>query len=373
MAAYYDTLPKGVRDITYHFSETGTISGNYNSTGDFKGYNINVNINADTIKGLNNAVDAYLATLTPTQYANFSFGTFEGSASSKVTAQALGGGFGITDRLTIYGFLPFYSAEVNLQVHRTAIGRDSSGTLVQIDNLPNVDTRLIQSLIVHYYGYKPIGTWKATNFGDSELGILYQLEKWKNAGLLMKAGVVAPTGRIDDPDTLQDIAFGDGHWDVFSELGGGLNLSKRLSVDSWFRLTYQLPYETKLRLPDSAVFPLTTRAGITKIKMGNMAETNLKLNYNLSDQWGTSLHYIFQYKESDKFYSPYSDSNSILAIDTEKISHIGRINFSYSTLNLFKKKKFIAPLMFNVSAQSIFAGKNIPKYQRADFEITLFF
>lgn len=342
--------------------------------GDFKGYNINANINADAIKGISSAVDTYLSTLTPSQYANFSFGTFEGSASSKVTAQGFGGGYGLTNKITIYGFIPFYKAEVDLRLQRTVKGRDVSGTLIEIDNVPDVDTRLIQSLMVNYYGYKPLGRWNSTNFGDAELGILYQLRKWKTAGLLMKLGMVLPTGRVDDPDILQDISFGDGQWDLFGEIGGGkINFSRRFSLDTWTRLTYQLPYKTVIRLPESATFPLTTRKGLTDIKLGNKAEYNLQVNAHFSDEWTTSLGYIFEYKESDKYKSPYIESNEILKLDTEKNSHTGKVKLNYSTVSLYQNKKFLAPLNLNLSIQTILGGKNVPKYQRADFEIALYF
>jgi hypothetical protein len=372
-AAYFDTLPKGVRNITYRLVQTGEISGSYNSSGNFKGYNLNANINAEVIRGLNGAVDAYLNTLTDNQLANFSFGTFEGNASSKLTAQGFGGGYGVSDKFTVYGFIPFYSAQVDLNIKRTAKGRDTSGTLISIDNLPDVDARLIQSLIVNYYGYKPLGQWKATDFGDAEIGFLYQVKKWREAGLLCSMGLVAPTGRKDNPDILQDIAFGDGQWDLFLEFGGGANIYKNWSLDAWSRMTYQAAYNANIRLPDSQIFPVTTRAGEAKIKLGNKAQGNLQFSYRFSDQCHTSSVYTLEYKERDSYQSAFSNANNILAIDTEKISHTVKLNLNYSTISLYKRKKFLAPLNFNLAISSVVKGKNVPQYERADFEMSLFF
>ena len=376
-AAYYDVLPKGVRNITYRFVQTGEISGSYGNSGDLKGYNINANINADAIKGFNGAVDTYLGTLSAADYANFSFGTFEGSATSKVSAQGFGGGYGLTNRMTVYGFIPFYSARVDLKIQRTQKGRNSSdGSLIQIENLPDVDVRLIQSLFVNFYHYQPLGQWKATGFGDAEIGALYQVQKWKNAGALISFGVVAPTGKTDNSDILQDIAFGDGQWDAFYEFGGGYTFNhgnSRWSLDQWTRLTYQFSYETRVRLPDSSTFPVTSREGNAKIKLGNKVATNFQGSYKISDEWGTTLTYSLEYKEPDVYKSDYKDSNTILASATEKISHTGRLAMNYSTLSLYQHKQFIAPIGLTLAFQSIFGGKNIPKYDRADFEIRLFF
>jgi len=375
-AAYYDILPKGVRNLTYRFIQTGNITGSYGSSGDFKGYNISANLNAETIRGVSSAVDAYLDNLkatSPADYARISFGSFQGSASSKVSAQGFGGAYGITDHLTVYGFIPYYSAVVDLQIERTAKGRNNVGTTISLENLPDVDVRLIQSLFVNYYQYRPLGKWKATAFGDAELGLMYQVKKWRNACSLISMGVVAPTGKKDNPAILQDIAFGDGQWDVFYEFGGGYNLSTDWSIDSWSRITYQSPYSATVRLPDSSIFPVTSQKGNAKIKLGNKFSANLQANYKFSDEWMSSLIYGAEYVERSQFTSKSLIADAILESDTEKISHIARLNLSYSTLSLYQQKKFIAPISFNLAFQSIFAGKNIPKYERGDFEIRFFF
>ncbi|MDO9184354.1 MAG: hypothetical protein Q7U04_18205 [Bacteriovorax sp.] len=372
-AAYYDTLPKGVRNFTYRFIQTGEITGSYGNSGNFKGYNVNANINADSIKGVNSAVDVYLNSLSASDYANFSFGTFQGSATSKVSAQAFGLGYGLTDRLTVYGFVPFYSAQVDLKIERTAKGRNNVGTAIQLENLPDVDVRLIQSLFVNYYHYQPLGKWQAKAFGDTELGMMYQLQKWKNAGALINLGAVSPTGRKDNPDILQDISFGDGQWDAFFEWGGGFNFTKNWSIDNWSRVTYQFPYSANVRLPESTTFPITANSGMAKIKLGNKIQTNVQGSYKLSDEWNTSLIYSLEYTEPTVYKSSSAQADLILATDTEKITHTGVLNLGYTTVGLYKQKKFFAPISLNFSVQSIFAGKNVPKYQRADFDIRFFF
>lgn len=372
-ASYYDTLPKGVRNITYRFIQTGNITGSYNSAGSFKGYNVNANINADSIRGVNSAVDTYLDSLNAADYAQFSFGTFQGNAVSKVSAQAFGAGYGITNHLTVYGFIPFYSAEVDLSLIRTQKGRNNVGTAIQLENLPDVDVRLIQSLFVNYYHYQPLGKWRANDFGDGELGFMYQLNKGKYGGTLVNFGVVAPTGRIDNPDILQDIAFGDGQWDAFCEYGGGLKLSHAFSLDSWMRLTYQFPYIATLRLPDSEAFPITSNSGSSRIKLGNKVQAFMQGNFEASEQWTHSLLYSMEYTEPTDNQSANPNADKILEKYTEKLSHTARFNIGYSTLNLFKRKKFFMPMNFNIAIQSVFAGKNVPRYDRGDFEIRLFF
>lgn len=375
-AAYYDVLPKGVRNLTYQHTITGDITGRYTNAGNLQGYNVNAKITADTIKGINTAVDTYLGTLSAEDYNNFSFGTFQGGAISKVKVHGMGGGVGLTDKVTFYGFIPFYSAEVDLHIERTEKGRTNVGGAIQLENLPDVDVRLIQSLFVNYYQYKPLGKWQADDFGDAEFGFLYQLRKWRNAGALINVGAVAPTGREDNPDILQDIAFGDGQWDAFFEFGVGYTFSgiwSDFSFDHWNRVTYQFPYETQVRLIDSSDFPVSSNKGMAKIKLGNKLQTNLQGNYRISDEWGAALTYSLEYKESDEYQSSSQKSDLILEQGTERIVQTGRISLSFSTLNLFQKKKFFLPLSFSLAGQTIFDGKNTPKYERADFQVRMFF
>ncbi|GAB4017615.1 MAG: hypothetical protein Fur0010_18380 [Bdellovibrio sp.] len=372
-AAYYDVLPKGVRNFTYRYIQTGKIGGSYNSSGDFEGYNLTAKINADSLKGINSAVDTYLNGLSAEDYAAFSFGTFEGGAISKVSAHAFGAGHGITNKITLYGFIPYYMAEVDLHLNRTERGRNNVGTTVQIEDLPDVDARLIQSLFVNYYNYNPLGKWEAKDFGDAELGAMIQLKRWRGAGLLGVVGVVAPTGRVDDPDTLQDIGFGDGQWDIFAEFGGGLRYNKWWGADSWMRYTYQTPFKKTVRLPESTSFPVTSRKGEVEIKLGNKFQYNLQNTVYLNDQFSISALYTLELKGLDNYTSAYAESDSYYEDSSNELSHIGRFNLGYSTVNLYKKKKFVAPLDINFSYQNIFDGKNIPKYDRFDLEFRLYF
>ncbi len=372
-AAYYDVLPKGVRNLAIHFTKTGNIEGSYNSSGNFKGYNINANINADTIKGVNSAVDLYLDSLSTEDYATFSFGTFEGSAKANVDVMGFGGGYGLTDKLTVYGFIPYYNVAIDLGLKRTSKGQSNVGSAIQLENLPDVDARLIQSLFVNYYGYQPLGKWEAKAFGDAEFGFMYQVLKGRAAGVLVSAGAVAPTGRKDNPDILQDIAIGDGQWDLFAEAGLGIKFNERWSFDQWNRLTYQMPSTQTVRLPDSSSFTITSNKGEVKIKLGNKYATNFQGNFNISDEWASSLTYTLEYVGPTDYKSSKLASDKILERDTEQTGHTGKLAFYFSTVSLFKKKKFIAPLTLSVSGQSVFFGKNTPRYERVDMELRLFF
>jgi len=347
-----------VRNFTYHYAQSSQISGGFSSSGNFKGYNINATINADALKGINSNVDTYLNSLTPAEYAAFSFGTFQGSAVSHLSVQAVGAGYGLTDKMTVYAVLPFYSGKVDLKVERTQKGRNSiNGDVISLDQLPDVDARLLQSLFVNYFHYKPLGKWEAKDFGDAEGGVMYQTSKDDDGGGLFTVGVVAPTGRKDDPDIVQDISFGDGQWDAFVEVGAGYNVNAKYQIEDWVRGTYQFQNTFKVRLPQSYTFPISQYSEIAKVKFGNKLQENFNKIYKFSDQWSMNLLYTFEYTEASLYKTSSQIANHILEDNTQKFSHSAKLGVNYSTVSLYSKKEFVMPLSFQLSVQSIFAGK----------------
>tara|TARA_R110000868_G_scaffold132380_3_gene343223 strand:+ start:43778 stop:44944 length:1167 start_codon:yes stop_codon:yes gene_type:complete len=373
LAGYSQTLPKGVRNLTFRLIKTNTIKGSYNAQGQPEGYSINSKINADVLIGLNGSVDTYLNGLSPADYNDFNFGTFEGNATSDVFAQALGAGYGITDKITVYGFIPFYDATVDLNLERTEKGRKNVGSSIALEGLPEIDVRIIQNLFVNYYKYKPLGKWEATGFGDFEFGVMWNFYQEDDLGLLVNFGGVAPTGREDSPDILQDISFGDGQWDNFIEVGGDYKLTDDLSLDAWTRYTLQYKFKKNVRQPENKDFPMTEKKGISEIDLGDKILLGTQINYSIDDQWSPSLNYIFEYKAKDNYSSNSPTADAINESNTELRSHTVRLGISYSTLELFKQKKFILPGAINFAIQSVLGGKNTPKYERADLEFRLFF
>lgn len=85
------------------------------------------------------------------------------------------------------------------------------------------------------------------------------------------------------------------------------------------------------------------------------------------------MTYSLEYKEKDDYKSRSKVADAILEEGTEKITHTGRLALSFSTLSLFQKKKFFLPVSLSLAAQSIFAGKNTPKYDRADLQVRFYF
>lgn len=373
-SAYYDVLPRGVRNLTYRRIETGIIEGSFNNSGGFAAFDIAADINADVLEGVNGSIDAVLATFSPSEREQFSLGKFETDIEAEVKAHALGIGLGITRRLTFYAFTPFYEAEVRLNLNRTDKGQNQiDGKTISIDGIPSVDAKIIQSLFVNYYGYNPLGTWRSSDFGDTEVGFMYLLSKKRNYGTKITVGGVIPTGREDDPDTIQDIGFGDGQYDIFIEYGGGVKPRRWLGADFWTRFTYQIPFSKVIRLPENIDFPISNEKVDTKIQFGHEVKAMGQLNFNFDAAWSFSSGLMLTYKMKDNYQSRNELADRILESNTEEFLQTAIINLNFSTLPFFRKKQWPIPMNLGVYYQKDISGKNTPQIERVDLEMRLFF
>jgi hypothetical protein len=233
---------------------------------------------------------------------------------------------------------------------------------------------VIQSVIVNHYQYEPLGSWSGEGAGDLEWMNMYRLTDWQDAGLMICGGLVLPTGREDNPDMIQDVAFGDGQLDAFTEFGGGVSFFKgKYQVDSYTRFTYQAPSEKTKRAYTSADFPLTSEKENFKEKLGNKLIVGFINTYVPTHWTAISLEYQFNYKEADKYSSKNTLANYALAANTETNSQALKLMLELSSVEFYFKKKFPLPMKVYMAVQDTFAGKNTPDVTRYDFELRFFF
>lgn len=392
-AAYYETLPQGVRTLAYRQVFVDKAKGGYDSSGKYDSYGFKVNFNSELLHDVNEASQYYfgeLKKLSQEAYDEFSFGEYVSDIKAKADVKALGFGYGATSRLTFYGFLPIYSVKVDVAFVRTQgnnhaavldrLGKNKSGTgfdaaLVQgvTENLPDATGETLQSILVNYFGYEPMGSWEGRGLGDAELGFMYRLTDWNTAGLLLSAGAIAPTGRKDNPDMLQDVSFGEGHWSAFAEFGGGWKATEALTFDLWSRYTYKLRFSDELRLPEDDEFTLTTHKALTRIKPGDKWEASARVSVAPSSYFTLSGTYIYEWVFASQYKSPYPDGDKILEAKSASYGQSVRLGAGLTSINAFLSKKFFAPMTTELAWQKLFSGKNRDKYDRVDFEIKVMF
>lgn len=393
-AAYYSTLPEGVRVAVFRQVMTSTIDQEFNSNSKPIGFDVDVNLSATALRE-SSAISEYifseLQNISQQAYNKFTFGTYKIDGKAEVNVQGFAFGYGINDRVTTYVSMPIYNARVDMKMNRT--GNDTQQEVLQILNGTSsanqfqttfqeflagqnlgVTEGLIQSVVTNLYGYKPLGTWNARGLGDIDLVMIARLTDWQDAGMAVSYGVTLPTGRTDDPDLLQDFAFGDGQTDVFAEFGGGQTFYKgKFDLESSIRYTYQIASTKTLRVPENETFVLSDKKADFYEKLGNKIDFMLGSSWSFDDRFSIGAQYLFNHIGEAKYESPYEVANKVHATNSEVYSHTMRLGANFSTVGLYQRGGFLLPMQAGLSAQRIFAGTNTPTYTRFDFEVRFFF
>lgn len=392
--ASYDTLPKGVNTFVFKQVVTSEIKTQFNENNQEETLNLKDEFTSSRLQDITSVIRSYfdeLKTLSADAYNNFSLGEFEADVTANVTAQGFGYGFGITDRLTVYSSLPVYHIKTNIDFNQTkpsnlaavqatirnaptptALGKFVRDLTLQ---LPPTNQELLQSLVVNFYGYKPIGRWEKDALGDAEIGLIYRLTDYSDKGVAISTGVVLPTGDEDDPDSLQDVSTGDGQYDAFIESMGGISFFENvLQIDFKGRYTYQFAAIKEVRWVEDSELPLARTKRSVNQKLGNKIDTALTLTV-VPTMWMNLNGALIMSQTSKTTYYDITDKNvrNTLEKNTGSSSRWVRVGLGFSTVEAYKRKKFDLPLDIGISAQKLINAKNSPSYERYDVDFKLYF
>lgn len=381
---YFKTLPEGVRLFAYRHVEVPEVGSSFNHTKSETPYSFELQADAKALSDIAQFQAVFQSLGLP---ENFSLGTYHLEAKGNVQVDGYGFGYGITNKLTAYTSIPVYSATVALDYKRKSGNNyaevagnmqsngDSYSQMVgnMIESLPDLDGPTIQSVIVNTFGYEELGTWEGQGLGDMELGLIYNLRDETTWGLATSFGVVLPTGRVDDPDIIQDFGFGDGQTDVFAEFGGGYSLGNGLWLNSYLRYTYQIAADKELRVPYSEGAMVSDEKGTFNEKLGNKWDFALQSDYTINDWFSVTGSYLYNYMGEAQYYSSYGVANDYLAQDTESSSHNLRMDLTLSSITPFLKKEFLLPAQVRLSYQTMIAGMNTNKIDRIELEFRMMF
>ena len=296
----------------------------------------------------------------------------------------------MTDHFTLYGSLPIYHIKTNVSFHQSkksnlpaiqaAVQNSPTNTALSTFvkqltlQLPETNEELLQSLVVNYYGYKPLGTWEKDALGDAEIGGIFRLTDFYDKGLAISAGVVLPTGDADDPDSLQDVSTGDGQFDTFVESMAGISFFDNIiQFDLKNRFTYQFATKKVFRTIDDANVPLSKHKELMTEKLGNKLDSTLSMTYNATSWFNLNSSLIY----SETGASHYGASNprvkSVLESNTQSTNQWARVGMGLSSVELYKMKKMDIPCELSLSAQKLLNAKNAANYERFDLDFKLYF
>jgi hypothetical protein len=294
--------------------------------------------------------------------------------------------YGITEKLTVGMIIPYWRVKSNVgagldtsnaTVGKSAIGVGFGAPLVPLagggpfgDAVP-LTTEDTQNLIgsgldingdgtvdIQGFGYKPIKNWSGSGIADIEAGFRYQYFKTEDWRLAFTGGVRFPTGEVDDPDNLVDYGFGSGSYALLFHFNNDYIGIENLVLNATFRYDLYLPDKETLRVPDDASRPITSNKEEVERDLGDVIELEASGIYQFSETFSLSLLYKYGFGLKDKISGNQGFNYKSLEDETDYTEHVGIIGLAYSTIPLFRAKKFPIPLAASISYRNRFAGSN---------------
>ena len=303
--------------------------------------------------------------------------------------------YGVTDRLTVGAYIPYYWSKTHvkkaeLDTSAATVGKNAAinsfAPLVFPGTVP-LTTEDVQKLLgrgldingdgtidIPGFGYKRFETWSDSGLSDIEVGFRYQYLKTDNWRLAFTGGVRFPTGKVDDPDNLIDNGFGTGAYAALFRLNNDYTGIKNLVLNATFRYDLYFPDRLVKRVPDNVDQPITFNKEKVSRHRGNIIELETSGQYEFSPGFNVSVLYKYGFKQKDFVTGTKGFAYESLEEETNWTDHVFVAGLSYSTIPLFKSKKFPVPLEASISYQNDFAGSNNwYKQQLLSFSLAVYF
>ncbi len=296
-------------------------------------------------------------------------GTFAPSleVSTLVMGSALE--YGLTPNLTLGAIVPVVSARTKFELafNKSAqVLNHPSPTVRNLDLVKAAQEGAMKA------GYAPLENWDALGLGDIELGIKYKLLNTQSWSLATKSGVRLPTGRVDDPDVLTDIGFGDGQTDLGSTLLVDYTGIPNTLLNTWVKYTVQFPDRQLLRVPDTGELFTTKKEDIRR-NLGDRVDAVVTAEYSFWTNFNVNATYAFFSKQKDRFKSDLGFNAQGLEANTAQQKHSADVGIGFSTLPWFRQGAFNLPMDAGLNLEIPLAGKNVAKATAVNLEYKLYF
>lgn len=374
-----EVLPKGVFNVEVQYYHYFDINKRYDPDGDSEDLAVDFNRN------LTSEVFPALAPLNPFVGGTASVGTSDVDFTLKYRWSEFKVNYGITDKFSVGILIPYFYSKnkvsARLDPSTANVGKNPVyGTPMDPLKSPLIPLALggvplttddVQNLLgkgldvnndgvvdIPGYGYKKVKTWSDSGFSDIEVKGRYQFFKNEAWRLAFTGGVRLPTGDVDDPDNLQDVAFGDGTTDLLFRLHTDYIGLKNFLLDVTLRYDVQLPDKQKLRVPDDVSRPITLNKETVDRNLGDIFEFEIFGNYAFSKRFSGGLKYRYTKKQEDNVDGDKGFAYSSLEEETGLTGHMIFVLLGYSTLQSYLEKKTAVPFYVNLEYRNRFAGSN---------------
>lgn len=391
-------LPQGIRNFTYkgvygaandRFNGAGQVKGvgdGFNSVVTFKDLVENEETANDQasaeakVKGL-----AGVLGYTPESIMGQAIGETRGTVNVEVNAHVPVFAYGITKNWTTAIVVPVVQRKYSVDVGSKANGlfqeaaneftKDGQATANKGAEIKEKFENAIVNKLEDN-GYEPLSNGNFTDLGDIQIRNKIQLSREKYVGLAMEAAVTLPTGKQANVNKKVDIGSGDRQTDVSLGFNSDFFVTSDITLSSGVFYTAQLSDHLATRVPeevDSTVSPDIDYD--TRRNLGDIMGVQAGASYQIMTTVTLSAGYAFQYKEKDEYYGNKVQSFRYkwLAENSRQNMQSANVGIAFSTVPLFRQKKFALPMEAAIGYATVLSGKNVVKDPVTTFDLRVFF
>ncbi len=311
-------------------------------------------------------------------------GDFRASLNAQINVWAPVFAWGITDTITLAAALPYYSTSTDINVgFKTNAGGDALlkafeepavnyyyAAVEAADKFADAVNRLNGRLEKNQY--QPLEGWNQSGWGDLTLAgkdLIVNGPVLKSSATL---GLIAPTGRKDNPNILTDLPYGDGQWDIFGQITFDQILGPHLFLNQFAKYTYQRSDRKAVRWK---TFEETVEAPRynTKFKLGDKVDAGVSLQFEQDSGFNGGLGALYFRKFGDDYDVNDLASKNELQRATDQDAVYWEARAGYSTVEAYRRKEFALPMNVTVEYRKQYESRNLAVTDFTQLDLNLFF
>ncbi len=291
--------------------------------------------------------------------------------------------YGLNEKMTVALAIPVIKTSLQVDAGFVAnsnlegIGKNliKDGSQAKAYELQYKTANAIQEKLKKY-NYDPLQSEEKTRLGDIRLVTKNLIHQKGKVDIAIKGMVTAPTGETTDADKAVDIGTGDGQWDLGVGVVTDWQYTENNILSGYVAAISQLPTTRARRIPEEAGSKLSPDVDAdTEMDLGDVINLQVGNKYSFLKGFSFSSALTLQYKDKDTYSGNKFQSTRYnwLETDTAQTMESVHLAFGYSTLPLFREKKFPAPIEANLSFNQVVGGMNAIQDYLVAFELAAYF
>ena len=292
--------------------------------------------------------------------------------------------WGLSEKWTLAMALPIVQASINVDSGVIQENPSMHSSMIRTLNQKGVTEKIVEfqekmsdpvRSKLRDYGYSELAGERVTLVGDLKVVSKYRLVNNQHSRLGLLGELTLPVGHQRDIDKVINVTLADGQTDVGVGIHYDYLVSSSLTMVMGASYTLQLPDRNRERVPeqrDSRVTPDIDPD--LRRDLGDILSAQIGGMY-ASKGWSLQVGHSYQYKGADDYsgtrFAP--ERYSWMSQETEQEMHSLVLGGGYSTVDLFKAKKFPLPMMISLNHTRVLAGKNVVNNPLTSLDVSLFF